>query len=256
MFTWALYWCSILWIILRTTVFCFRKIPMPLVTAVGKRLWMKVTVALSTSFLISLLMQWLIWSLIILMILWVSSLAETTTFICLPWDKLIWLPKPLLEATFSFVKDALAFGLELWLVDVILPFLFILLLLVFVVLVLNIIPDLGMVVLVSQYLVVASWVGGPDVVIWKVFEAELVVDTSLKGSACVLISTVFISCPFSGTGLTFSIILFLVRTFTGETRNPMASWGKLKKRRSRAGLLIGRRKSDRIVSGLFPFVSG
>ena len=66
------------------------------------------------------------------------------------------MPKPLSEATFSFVKDALAFGLELWLVDFILPFLFILLLLVFVVLVLNIIPDLGMVVLVSQYLVVAS----------------------------------------------------------------------------------------------------
>ena len=81
----------------------------------------------------------------------------------------------------------------------------------------------------ANYFVV-SWVGRPrpDDIIWKALGAELV-DISSKDPVCLLISRVFICGSFSDTGRTFFIISFLFRAFTGDTRNPLASWEKEKK---------------------------
>ena len=90
----------------------------------------------------------------------------------------------------------------------------------------------------------------PYCFIWEAWVSELVVDFCSEDLACV-----FVSGPFSGTVRTFFIISFRFRTFTGDTRNPLASRDKLRKRISRPGLIIGRRKSDEIVVRLSPFVS-
>ena len=68
-----------LWVIFCITSFSFRNILVSFLSAMGKRLWTKLAAAFSTSCSISFLSSRWIWCLIILMIFWVSSFAETTT---------------------------------------------------------------------------------------------------------------------------------------------------------------------------------